>query len=191
MGKHDFLMMTAHVKSGEKPADLPAKVSQGQEVANIIADAGMPVIFACDFNNRPGGDAHNSFFAQLAKRKTNVTSAYSNVLDEWRCVEETDNTIKPEQFRNSRDHTRLSDAEKKTPEFCGTIQDPENPGKFIQNDDNRICPRCKQTGLELLAEGIQTKIQTIRASNCWRSSCGAKGSEKNDRGSGACEKFNQ
>jgi len=149
--KHDFLMMTAHVKSGEKPADLPAKVSQGQEVANIIADAGMPVIFACDFNNRPGGDAHNSFFAQLAKRKTNVTSAYSNVLDEWRCVEETDNTIKPERFRNSRDHTRLSDAEKMTPEFCGTIQDPEN-GQSIQNDDNRICPRCKQKGLTMLAE---------------------------------------
>jgi len=131
--KHDFLMMTAHVKSGEKTEDLPAKVAQGAEVADIIANAGMPVIFACDFNNRPGGDAHRSFFGQLAQRKTKVTSAYSNVLDEWRCVEETDNDIKPERFwKPYRDHSRLTPAEKESDEF-----------------QNGTCPRCKGNGIKM------------------------------------------
>jgi len=68
----DFLMMTAHVKSGDKMEDLPAKKSQGKEVADIIAQhnqTGLPVIFACDFNNKPGGDAHIAFFKKLLCKK--------------------------------------------------------------------------------------------------------------------------
>merc|ERR1711964_141030 len=82
----DFLMMTAHVKSGNKPTDLPAKIAQGQEVAGIIikqiaANANIPVIFACDFNNAPGADAHSAFFKALSARGTDVImSAYSNVI---------------------------------------------------------------------------------------------------------------
>jgi len=65
----EFLVMTAHVKSGEKPADIPNKKYQGGEVARKIRDEGhnknLPTIFACDFNNRPGGDAHIAFFKEL------------------------------------------------------------------------------------------------------------------------------
>merc|ERR1711964_146170 len=77
-----FLMMTAHIKSGDSPGDVPAKKSQGAEVADFMADAQaekMPVIFACDFNNRPGGDAHNAFFGQLKARNTHVMSAYAKI----------------------------------------------------------------------------------------------------------------
>merc|ERR1711964_881028 len=65
--QREFLMMTAHVKSGESLKDIPVKMMQGKEVAGIIAknNTGMPVIFACDFNNKPGGDAHLAFFEEL------------------------------------------------------------------------------------------------------------------------------
>jgi len=97
----DFIMMTAHVKSGDSKADIPAKKAQGAEVAAIIATynkgqgvtpeghqiPAMPVIFACDFNNKPSGHAHKSFFGKLPKNF--VTSAYANVLQTWRCPAET------------------------------------------------------------------------------------------------------
>jgi len=63
--KQSFLMMTAHIKSGDKPEDEPAKKAQGQEVAQIMANSKLPVIFACDFNNAPGGIAHRAFFKEL------------------------------------------------------------------------------------------------------------------------------
>merc|ERR1712034_142954 len=105
-----FLMMTAHVKSGDQKKDEPAKRSQGAEVAAIIAMhnqgrtpegkqiQAMPVIFACDFNNKPGGIAHNSFFGELREGNKSgikkdlsesVTSAYADVLETWRCPAET------------------------------------------------------------------------------------------------------
>jgi len=87
----DFLMMTAHVKSGDSPKDVPVKIHQGKQVAGIIVEHNkkqMPVIFACDFNNKPGGDAHNAFTGELKAKDTTVKSAYENVLQEWRCTEE-------------------------------------------------------------------------------------------------------
>merc|ERR1711964_426586 len=80
--KQKFLMMTAHVKSGELDADKPAKISQGREVARIMAayNKTMPVIFACDFNNRPGGDAHAAFFRELRTGHCSKTGCEYNIL---------------------------------------------------------------------------------------------------------------
>merc|ERR1711964_395317 len=81
--KQQFLVLTAHVKSGDSKKDRPVKIAQGQEVARIMTDAQqktLPAIFACDFNNAPNGEAHCAFFKQLRAAGTDVTSAYSKVL---------------------------------------------------------------------------------------------------------------
>jgi len=82
----EFLVMTAHLASGNKLEDMPTKRYQGQQVANIIAEQNkahnLPVIFACDFNNAPGGPTHKGFFGTLNDNlgKNPVTSAYASML---------------------------------------------------------------------------------------------------------------
>merc|ERR1711964_222999 len=78
--KQDFLMMTAHIKSGDTEEDKPAKISQGREVARIMAAQTMPVIFACDFNNKPGGDAHVAFSKELRTGHCSKASCVFNDL---------------------------------------------------------------------------------------------------------------
>merc|ERR1711964_795341 len=139
--KKDFLMLAAHPKSGEKKDEEPAKEAQGAELAAIIAKhnkgftdpkgikiPAMPVIFACDFNNRPGGVTHNSFFGELREGNlskitgTNVTSAYGDVLTQWRCPSAT---RKHPTFWKGADHGFL------TPQ---------------QRVKNKFCPICKANG---------------------------------------------
>merc|ERR1711964_210144 len=110
----EFLVMTAHLASGNKLEDMPTKRYQGQQVANIIAEQNkahnLPVIFACDFNNAPGGPTHKGFFGTLNDNlgKNPVTSAYASMLqyrDEWRCPQATDQKIKDlTKFQQVRMH---------------------------------------------------------------------------------------
>lgn len=127
----EFLVMTAHVKSGDKPKEVPIKEAQGREVANMMADnhlllpgwAGpftidgkvvyrhsngseqeetplaatqLPVVFACDFNNAPGGHAHVAFYKKLAEKGTVVTSAYGEVLGHLADPTNYDEVVKAE-----------------------------------------------------------------------------------------------
>jgi len=87
-----FVVMTAHLKSGTEPDDIPGKKAQAKEVAGIIKnikhnDRNMPVIFGCDFNNKPEDDEDNShriFYEELKMKKGGykVTSAYGKVRSE-------------------------------------------------------------------------------------------------------------
>merc|ERR1711964_527871 len=93
--------MTAHLKSGTQAKEIPDKKSQAREVAHFIAQhnaRNMPVIFGCDFNNKPNGPAHQAFYEALKiesrpatyrsyhgerggrKGGYKVTSAYGKVL---------------------------------------------------------------------------------------------------------------
>jgi len=60
--QQDFIVITAHVKSGKRPDEIPCKEAQGKEIARYIAKYNAdntPVIFACDFNNQPPVDCPN------------------------------------------------------------------------------------------------------------------------------------
>merc|ERR1711964_322291 len=68
--EQEFLVMTAHLASGNKRNVLPKKIAQAKQVAGIIAESDIPVVFACDFNNAPGGIGHNPFFKELLCKNT-------------------------------------------------------------------------------------------------------------------------
>merc|ERR1711964_105881 len=169
--KQDFLMMTAHVKSGDKKADEPAKEAQGKEVAKIIAKYNkgpekMPVIFACDFNNRPGGIAHDSFIGQLTKKKTTVKSAY-NQVGTWRCPAGTT------KFKGETLKGELTNDEEKigTIKFWKKVVDhrPLTPAEIEkslnesrQRETYPICPLCTETRMDELIPASKTKIEELK-----------------------------
>jgi len=126
----EFLMMTAHLASGNKAKDEATKRDQGRQVARFIQKKNkeIPIIFACDFNNRPGGVTHTEFFNVL-RGNTPVTGAYDHFLKKWRCTEETNLPVNERTKADKDMHSPL------------TIRDAQTD--LYQK--RRICPKCKKT----------------------------------------------